>query len=247
MQPTFNSDEQQRYARHFALPEIGEKGQARLSKGSVLVVGAGGLGSPVLLYLAAAGVGHIGIIDGDRLDYSNLQRQVIHTTAAVGQYKALSAEKAINALNPNVITTAYTEFLTQENADSLLPQYDFVIDATDSLRAKFLINDLCVAALKPFNHGAIARYQGHTMTVLPGTACYRCLIPEAEAPQEAPAGPLGAVPGVIGSIQALEAIKYLTGIGSLLTNRLLRFDALTMTFSTIEVAPDPECPLAHIH
>lgn len=243
MTQDFNTDERQRYGRHFALPEIGVEGQRRLRDGSVLVVGAGGLGSPVLLYLAAAGVGHIGVIDGDRLDYSNLQRQVIHTTTALGEPKAISAAQAMHALNPNIRVTPYVEFLSAENADKILSRYDFVVDATDNLSAKFLINDLCVKAGMPFNHGAISRFAGHTMTVVPGAACYRCLIPDAEQPDESPAGPLGAIPGIIGSMQAVEAIKYLTGIGRLLTNRLLTFDALTMTSHLINVPPNPNCPM----
>ncbi|MEZ3591801.1 MAG: HesA/MoeB/ThiF family protein [Muribaculaceae bacterium] len=243
MAQDFNNDERQRYARHFALAEVGVEGQRRLRNGSVLVVGAGGLGSPVLLYLAAAGVGHIGVIDGDRLDYSNLQRQVIHTTTALGEPKAVSAAQAIHALNPNIRVTPYVEFLSAENADEILRGYEFVVDATDNLRSKFLINDLCVKARKPFSHGAISRFAGHTMTVLPGTACYRCLIPEAEQPAESPAGPLGAIPGIIGSMQAVEAIKYLTGVGRLLTNRILTFDALTMTSHVINVPLNHNCPM----
>lgn len=237
----FNSDEIERYSRHFSLPEIGEEGQLRLKNGKVLVVGAGGLGSPVLLYLAAAGVGEIGIIDGDCVDYSNLQRQVIHTTSDIGRHKAISAKEKLQRLNPNIVVTAYPQYLTKENADELLPHYDFVIDATDNLSSKYLINDLCVAANKPFNHGAISRFAGHTMTVLPGTACYRCLIADAKQPNTTPAGPLGCVPGILGSIQANEAIKYLTGIGSLLTNRLLTFDALSNTFQTITLQFNPTC------
>lgn len=242
----FNSDELQRYARQFSLPEIGEEGQLRLKNGKVLVVGAGGLGSPVLLYLAAAGVGEIGIIDGDCVDYSNLQRQVIHTTADVGRPKAISAKEKLIRLNPNITVTAYTQFLTAENAYEILPHYDFVIDATDNLGSKYLINDLCVAARKPFNHGAISLYSGHTMTVLPTTACYRCLIPDAKQPATAPVGPLGSIPGILGSIQATEAIKYITGIGTLLTNRLLTFDILSTTFHTISLRPNPTCSCQNI-
>ncbi len=237
----FNSDELQRYARHFALPEIGEEGQLRLQNGRVLVVGAGGLGSPVLLYLAAAGVGTIGIIDGDNVDYSNLQRQIIHTTADIDRPKAISAKEKLQRLNPNIHITAYTQYLTSDNAGEILPNYDFVIDATDNLGSKYLINDICVAAGKPFSHGAISHYSGHTMTILPGTACYRCLIPDAVTTDESPAGPLGAIPGILGTFQAVEAIKYLTGIGSLLTNRLLTFDALTMIFHTLSLSPNPDC------
>lgn len=237
----FNSDEQQRYARHFALPEIGEEGQLRLRHGRVLVVGAGGLGSPVLLYLAAAGVGTIGIIDGDNVDFSNLQRQIIHTTADIDRPKAISAKEKLLRLNPNIHVTAYTQFLTDDNADEILPNYDFVIDATDNLGTKYLINDLCVNVGKPYSHGAISHYSGHTMTILPGTACYRCLIPDATPSDEPTAGPLGAIPGILGTLQAVEALKYLTGIGSLLTNRLLTFDALAMSFHSLSLSPNSDC------
>ena len=237
----FNSDEIQRYARHFALPEIGEDGQIRLRNGRVLVIGAGGLGSPVLYYLAAAGVGTIGFIDGDIVDYSNLLRQIIHSTAYINRPKAISAKEKITRLNPNIQVTAYTRFFSKENAAELLPDYDFIIDATDNLDSKYLINDICVEAGKPFNHGAISHYSGHTMTILPDTACYRCLIPDGTTPHESPAGPLGAIPGILGTIQATEAIKYITGIGTLLTNRLLTFDALSMSFHTITLAPNPAC------
>ena len=245
IEPVFNPDELRRYARHFALPEIGEEGQMRLRNGRILVVGAGGLGSPVLFYLAAAGVGTIGIIDGDDVDCSNLQRQIIHATADINHPKAISAQEKLQRLNPNIRITAHTQYLSPDNADEILPQYDFVVDATDNLASKYLINDICVAARKPFNHGAISDYSGHTMTIIPGTACYRCLIPDATPHDTPPRGPLGAIPGILGSIQATEAIKYLTGIGTLLTNRLLTFNALTMTFHTVTLSPSPTCPSRH--
>ena len=237
----FSDDERARYARQLALDGFGTEGQERLRNGSVLIVGAGGLGSPVALYLAAAGVGRIGIIDGDAVDMSNLQRQIIHRTADVDRPKALSAKEKLTALNPNVNVVIYTEFLTDANGPSIIDGYDFVVDATDSFRAKFMINDLCVAAGKPFSHGAIYRYQGHTMTHVPGTPCYRCLfasMPEPAAPQ----GPIGAVAGIIGCIQASEAIKYLSGTGTLLTGTLLTVDTNTMEFNRIRFGHSASCP-----
>lgn len=230
-------DEKKRYARHLSLPGFGEKGQLALRNGSVLVIGAGGLGSPILYYLAAAGIGHIGIVDGDRVDISNLQRQIIHTTEDIDKYKAVSAAEKINLLNPATIVDIYTEFATEHNIGSLIAQYDFVIDATDSLDTKFMVDDACVKGAKPYNHGAIFQYEGQTMTVLPGTVSYRDLFPDGpqHTSKSMPSGPLGVVPGVLGTIQATEAIKYFSGCGQLLTNRLLRFDLRTMEFQCINL------------
>lgn len=229
--------ERERYARHLSLPGFGEEAQMRLRRGSVLVIGAGGLGSPVLLYLAAAGVGRIGIVDGDCVDMSNLQRQVIHTMADVGQPKVLSAANKIQALNPHVSVETHDMYLTADNASGIMDSYDFVIDATDSLDIKFMVDDLCHRMGKPYNHGAIGGYEGQTMTVLPGTARYRDLFPDgADGVEHAPViGPLGVVPGILGTIQAAEAVKFLSGVGELLTDRLLRFDAQTMAFHTIRL------------
>lgn len=235
-----SEEEQSRYKRHLLLPEIGPKGQLRLKSARVLVIGAGGLGAPVLFYLAAAGVGVIGIVDGDKVDRSNLQRQIIHATRDVNRYKVESAKEKINALNPNVDVHIYPVYMTECNAPEIIEQYDFVIDATDSFKAKFLVNDVCVAHRKPYNHGAIYRYQGQTMTVLPGTACYRCLF-DAMPEMTEVAGPLGVVSGIIGTLQATEAIKYITGIGELLTDKLLTFDSLTMQFNTFKISPNPNC------
>lgn len=228
-------EEKLRYARHLSLPGFGEAAQEKLKNGSVLVIGAGGLGSPVLLYLAAAGVGRIGIVDGDTVDTTNLQRQVIHTTHGVGSSKVASAAQRITALNPDVSVEPHHTFVSSENITSLISGYDFVIDATDNLDIKFLVNDTCVAVGKPYNHGAIFQYEGHTMTVLPGTADLRHLFPDGPeaVTKGAPMGPLGVVPGVLGTLQATEAIKYLTGTGELLTDRLLRFNLLSMQFTTI--------------
>lgn len=231
----FTEDEKLRYARHISLPGFGEEGQLRLKNGSVLVIGAGGLGSPVLLYLAAAGVGHIGVADGDVVDTTNLQRQVIHTTASVGMSKVKSAAARMRALNPDVEIEEFGEFVNESNIAGLIAGYDFVIDATDSIDIKFLINDACVEAGKPYNHGAIFQYEGHTMTVLPGSADLRTLFPDGPSAvdRSAPVGPLGVVPGVLGTLQATEAIKYISGVGELLVNRLLCFDLLTMQFTCL--------------
>lgn len=226
-----------RYARHIALPDFGYEGQLRLKRGSVLVIGAGGLGSPVALYLAASGVGRIGIVDGDCVELSNLQRQVIHTTADVGRMKVESAAAKMMAINPELTVDAIAEFVNAETIHGLISGYDFVIDATDSLAIKFLVDEACVADGKPYNHGAIWRYEGQTMTVVPGSVSYRELFPDgADAvAQESISGPLGVVPGILGSIQAAEAVKYLAGIGELLINRLLRFNALSMAFQEIRL------------
>ena len=228
-------EEKVRYARHLSLPGFGEEAQKRLKNGSVLVIGAGGLGSPVLLYLAAAGVGRIGVADGDTVDTTNLQRQIIHSTNSVGTSKVASAAQRISALNPDITVVTHDTFVNQENIASLINSYDFVIDATDSPDIKFLVNDTCVALGKPYNHGAIFQYEGHTMTVLPGTADLRTLFPDGPVAETAntPVGPLGVVPGVLGTLQATEAIKYLSATGTLLTDRLLRFNLLSMQFTTI--------------
>lgn len=236
MTMTLTDDERARYARHLSLPEFGEEGQLRLKRGSVLVIGAGGLGSPVAMYLAAAGVGRIGIADGDNVDISNLQRQIIHTTADIDRPKVISAARNMKAINPDIKVEPINTFIDSRNIRNIIEAYDFVIDATDSMGIKFLVNDTCVDMGKPYNHGAIWHYEGQTMTVLPGTADYRSLFPEepaADSVNTLPQGPLGVVPGILGTIQAAEAIKYLSGAGTLLTDRLLRFDLRTMQFHVI--------------
>lgn len=235
--------QQERYKRHILLPEIGEAGQQRLLDSRVLIVGAGGLGSPVALYLAAAGVGHLGIADFDTVDLSNLQRQIIHTTHDIGRPKTLSAQEKIAALNPDVKVTAIPSRFDSGNAAAMIADYDIVVDATDSLDIKYLINDTCVKAGKPFVHGAINQYTGNVMTVLPGTACYRCVFPQAQTLKPSSEyGVFGAIAGIAGTLQAAEVIKYLTGTGELLTNRLLSFDARTMQFFVLDTAPSPACP-----
>lgn len=235
---TLSEEERSRYARHLSMPTFGESGQLKLKQGSVLIIGAGGLGSPIALYLAAAGVGRIGIADGDEVDLSNLQRQVIHSCADVGRPKVKSACEKMLKLNPNITVEPIKSFLDEDALSELVKQYDFVIDATDSLDIKYMVDDVCTASGKPYSHGAIWQYEGQTMTVLPGTATFRTLFPDGPAAVErgVVAGPLGVVPGILGTIQAAEAVKYLAGVGELLTDRLLRFDIRTMEFTMISLA-----------
>ncbi|MGA0242277.1 MAG: HesA/MoeB/ThiF family protein [Candidatus Marinamargulisbacteria bacterium] len=236
-----NEEQVERYSRHIILDGVGGVGQEKLLNGRVLIIGAGGLGAPVALYLAAAGVGTIGMIDADTVDISNLQRQVIHFTPDIGRLKVDSAKEKMNQINPDVHVITYPELFAKENALELLADYDFVVDGTDSFASKFLINDACVLAKKPFSHGGILRFDGQTMTHVPGTASYRCVFknpPPANAvPTCSQAGVFGAVAGMLGTIQAAEAIRYLTGVGDLLTNRILIFDALNMRFRTVNVKP----------
>jgi molybdopterin/thiamine biosynthesis adenylyltransferase len=247
----FTEDQIQRYSRHIILQDVGVEGQEKINNGKVLIVGAGGLGAPVALYLAAAGVGTIGIIDGDVVDLSNLQRQVIHFTPDVNKAKVLSAKEKINQLNPDVKVITYHDFLTAANALDIIKDYDFVVDGTDNFPVKFLINDACVQAGKPFSHGGILRFEGQTITVLPGTACYRCVFQAPPPPNAVPtcsqAGVLGAIAGMLGTIQAAEVLKYLTGVGDLLTNRLLTFNAKTMEFRTINVKHNHRCAVCGDH
>lgn len=231
----------ERYRRHLMMSQIGTDGQKRLNAGRVLIIGAGGLGSPVALYLAASGIGTIGIIDGDTVNLSNLQRQIIHGTSDIGRLKTESARDKIKGINPDCEVVLYNEFFREENAATTIKDYDFIVDATDSFGIKMLINDTCVEAGKPFSHGGISGFGGEAMTYIPGTACFRCLF-DSEPPNNEVTGPLGAVPGIIGSIQAAEAIKYLSGAGNLLTDRLLIMDALSMTFTTVALSLRNDCP-----
>lgn len=240
-------EQKERYSRHLLLQGVGQEGQEKMMRARVLVVGAGGLGSPVLLYLAAAGIGTIGIVDADSADLSNLQRQVIHFTKDIGVKKVLSAKEKITAMNPNVNVETYSEFLDATNAPDIISHYDFIVDCTDNFDAKYLINDVCVRADKPFSHGSILRFNGQTFTHLPGTACYRCLFkeppPAGTVPNSSQAGVLGAIAGMLGTIQATETLKYVTGVGGLLTNKLLTFDATTMQFITMGMKRSASCPL----
>jgi molybdopterin/thiamine biosynthesis adenylyltransferase len=243
----FTAAQIERYSRHILLQDVGVEGQEKIRSGRVLVIGAGGLGSPVLLYLAAAGVGTLGIVDGDIVDLSNLQRQVIHVTPGVGKAKVLSAKERINLLNPDVQVNVYHELFNAGNAFDLIREYDFIVDGTDNFPGKFLINDACVLGGRPFSHGGILRFDGQTMTYLPGTACYRCAFHSPPPPDAVPtcsqAGVLGAIPGILGAIQAAEVLKFLTGAGELLTDRLLAFDAKTMNFRTVRLKRNPHCPV----
>lgn len=243
----FTDDQLERYSRHIILQDIGIEGQQKILDGKVLIIGTGGLGAPAALYLAAAGVGTIGLVDGDSVELSNLQRQVIHFTPDVGKPKVVSAKEKIAVINPDVKVVTYQEQAFADNIGGMIKDYDFVIDGTDNFAAKFLINDACVLGKKPFSHGGILKFDGQTITHVPGEACYRCLFkspPPANAvPTCSQAGVLGAVAGMLGTIQAAEALKYVTGVGDLLVNRLLIFDALNMNFRTVAIKRDPDCPV----
>ncbi|MBQ2320950.1 MAG: HesA/MoeB/ThiF family protein [Bacteroidales bacterium] len=239
--------EKARFQRNLLLPNFGEEGQVKLRDSKVLVVGAGGLGSPAAFYLTAAGVGHIGIMDYDVVDLSNLQRQILHTTNDIGRQKTQSAHEKLQALNPDAQIRVYPFALTPQNALDIISDYDFVVDATDNLDAKFLINDACVLAAKPFAHGGILAFEGQAMTYVPGHACLRCLYgqkPEKGTYQTtAQVGVLGAIAGNIGTIQATEAVKYLTGVGELLTDKFLRFDGFTLSFFKMNIRHSAHCPV----
>ncbi|MCB9496862.1 MAG: HesA/MoeB/ThiF family protein [Fibrobacteria bacterium] len=239
------SEEQlERYLRHLVLDEIGGRGQERLLASRVLVIGVGGLGSPAALYLAAAGVGHISICDGDAVDRTNLQRQVIHHTSDLGERKVVSAAAKMRDINPDIRVEEHDVFLDHENILGLVSDHDFVLDCTDGFPIKFLINDACVLANKPFSHAGVLRWEGQTMTCLPWrSATYRCVFgdapPAGSIPTCAQAGVLGAMAGTLGTLQATEAIKYLLGVGELLENRLYVHDALRMRPRTVAVRRDP--------
>lgn len=230
-------DELERYRRNILLPEIGLDGQMRLRAGRVLIVGAGGLGSPAALFLAAAGVGTIGLVDGDDVDLTNLQRQIAHSTADIGRPKVRSAAEKLRRLNPEIEVETHRGLVTADNASRMFAGYDFVIDATDNYEAKFLINDVCVSDGKPYCHGGVREFRGQVMTYVPGTACFRCVFPEPPDNPEPSSrfGVLGVLPGVVGTLQAAEAIKWLTGAGQLLVNRVLTVDLLSMDFRTVTV------------
>ena len=237
-----------RYSRHFLLPEVGEDGQAKLLQAKVLMVGAGGLGSPSAYYLAAAGVGTLGIIDNDVVDISNLQRQILHTNDRVGMAKVESAKKTLEGLNPDVKVIPYQAKLTSENIMGIIKDYDLVIDGCDNFPTRYLVNDACVLTGKPNVHGSIFQFEGQATVFYPGKGpCYRCLYPEpppAEmAPSCAEAGVLGVLPGLIGVIEALEAVKLILGKGDSLVGRLLHFNTLTMEINTLKLRRDPNCPM----
>ncbi|ADY56810.1 UBA/THIF-type NAD/FAD binding protein [Syntrophobotulus glycolicus DSM 8271] len=248
----FTNEQLERYSRHIILSEVGVKGQKKLLNAKVLIIGAGGLGAPAALYLAAAGVGTIGIADADEVDLSNLQRQVIHTTLDVGKAKIQSARETMEAINPDIAVQTYRVFVDANNIMDLIADYDFIIDGTDNFPAKFLINDACVLAKKPFSHAGIIRFKGQLMTYVPGEGpCYRCVFKEPPPPDAVPtckqAGVIGAMGGIIGSLQAMEAIKYMIGKGDLLTGYLLTYDALKMDFRKIKLPVDKHCAVCGEH
>ncbi|MFW7380630.1 MAG: molybdopterin-synthase adenylyltransferase MoeB [Oligoflexus sp.] len=252
MPKRLNATQRERYLRHLRIPELGEKGQLRLLESKVLLVGAGGLGCPAAIYLAAAGIGEIGIIDPDIVDRSNLQRQVLHSEATIGLPKVESAKKSLLALNPDIKINCYQERLSAANAEALIREYDLVIDGTDNFTARYLVNDACVKLGKPNVHGSIYRFEGQVSVFWPQSPqkkgpCYRCLFPEPPPAESAPscaeAGVLGILPGVIGTLEAVEAIKILAQIGEPLVGRILSYDALAASFQEIRLPPDPACVL----
>ncbi len=244
---TLTPEQRNRYQRHLLLPEVGEAGQQKLLEKSVLLLGAGGLGSPAALYLAAAGVGHIGIIDMDEVDASNLQRQVLHNVERIGQRKVESAKKTLSLLNPDVEVTTYDVRLGADNVLDIIDGYDVIVDGMDNFPTRYLVNDAALLKRIPVVHGSIFRFEGQVTVFNPYVGpCYRCFVPEpppAElAPSCAEAGVLGVLPGIIGSIQAMEAIKLLLDLGDPLVGRLLAYDALEETFRTFKMRRDPNCP-----
>jgi adenylyltransferase/sulfurtransferase len=242
-----------RYSRHLLIPEVGEQGQLKLLDSKILLIGAGGLGSPASLYLAAAGVGRLGIVDADVVDESNLQRQIVHSTERLGEAKVESAKRTIEALNPDVEVVAYKERLTSENVERILADgWDVIVDGADNFPTRYLVNDASVWHGIPVVHGSIYRFEGQVTVFEPGSGpCYRCLFPSPPPPELAPScaegGVLGVLPGVIGSLQASEALKLALGIGEPLVGRLLLFDALSAEFNEVSIRRDPECPVCGEH
>ena len=245
------SEQKRRYNRHLILDGFGMEGQRQLLQSKVLIVGAGGLGSPAAMYLAAAGVGTIGLVDGDFVSSTNLQRQILYSTSEVGQLKIDAAERRLKAMNPDVNIVKYEMFLNEDNALDLIRDYDFVLEGTDNFASKYLVNDACVMLGKSFTIGGINRYGGQVMTHLPDSACYRCLFPEPPAINEVETcsmvGVLGSLAGMVGTVQATEAIKCLTGIGVPLTNALLTVDALTMRWNRFDFNKNNMCELCGEH
>jgi molybdopterin/thiamine biosynthesis adenylyltransferase len=247
--PRFTEDQVQRYSRHIILPNIGGAGQRKLLDASVLVIGAGGLGSPVAMYLAAAGIGKLGIVDFDRVDVTNLQRQILHTTPDVGRSKIESAVEHLHAINPTIDVVAHETLLFSDNVFDVLEPYDIVIDGTDNFPVRYLVNDATQFTGKPLVYGSIYQWEGQATVFLPGqgSPCYRCLFPSPPPPGTVPScaegGVFGVLPGVIGSIQATEAIKLITGEGESLVGRLLLYDALHMDFQEVKIRWDADCPV----
>ena len=241
-------DQIERYSRQVILPNVGGKGQEKLLGANVLVIGAGGLGSPASLYLAAAGVGRIGIVDSDKVELNNLQRQILHSTKNVGRPKVESGKERMREINPDVEVVPYNLRLTSANILDMVKDYDIIIDGSDNFPTRYLVNDACVLSKKPLSHGGIFRFDGQAMTILPGKGpCYRCLFPEPPPPGAVPScqesGILGAVAGVIGVIQANEVLKFVLGIGEMLVGRLLVFNALNSSFRAVKVPKNRDCPI----
>lgn len=250
--PVLMTPEQvQRYQRHIIMPEVGRRGQIKLMQAKVLLVGAGGLGSPTALYLAAAGVGTLGIVDMDVVDLSNLQRQILHRVADLGRPKVDSAADTIKAMNPNVNVVKHNAQLSSENAFAIIEPYDVIVNGCDNFPTRYLVNDACVMKNKILVDGSIFRFEGQATVFEPGKGCYRCLFPTPPPPGEVPscaeAGVLGVLPGIVGCIQAIETIKLILGIGETLAGRLLLFDALTMDFRQMKIRRDPACPVCGDH
>jgi molybdopterin/thiamine biosynthesis adenylyltransferase len=247
--PAFTEDQVLRYSRHIILPKIGAVGQSKLMEARVLCVGAGGLGSPAAMYLAAAGIGTVGIVDFDRVDLTNLQRQLLHDTDDVGRPKVDSAAERLNDINPEVNVVKHNVVLSSDNAFDILGQYDVVVDGSDNFPVRYLVNDATQMLGKPLVYGSIYQFDGQASVFMPGpqTPCYRCLFPEPPPPGTVPScaegGVFGVLPGIIGSIQAVEAIKIITGVGQPLVGRLLLFDALDMDFTSVNLRWDPNCPV----
>jgi adenylyltransferase/sulfurtransferase len=244
----FTDEQIDRYSRHIILPEVGGKGQKKLLESKVFLVGAGGLGSPAAFYLAAAGIGKIGISDNDDVDFSNLQRQILHSTKDVGHPKVQSAKETLEALNPDIEVVPYTERLNSENIIDIIKDYDVILDGSDNFPTRYLVNDACVMLGKPLSHGSIFRFDGQATTILPGQGpCYRCLYESPPPPDLVPscqeAGVLGIIAGIIGVIQATEVIKLRLEKGELLNGKLLLYDSLNMDFKKLKIQRNPACPM----
>ena len=244
----FTDEQIERYSRHIILPEVGGSGQQKMLEARVLLLGAGGLGSPAAYYLAAAGIGNLGIVDFDQVDLSNLQRQIIHSTERIGMLKTESAKKTIQALNPDVNVTLYNEKMDSSNIMSLIKDYDYVVDGSDNFPTRYLVNDACVMKNKTLIHGSIYRFEGQVTVFKPGDGpCYRCLYPEPPPPGMVPncqeGGVLGVLAGVIGNLQVVEVLKLILGIGKPLVGKLLIYDALNTEFRNLRLRRDPNCPI----